>query len=59
MVVVVVDEGIVVAIMDVKLEQVVLVVAFDVGIALLCVMTACLRNTLWLENIEYISSYFC
>ena len=50
MVVVVVDEGFVVAIMDVKLEQVVLVVAFDVGIALQCVMRACLRNTFWLEN---------
>ena len=50
MVVVVVDEGFVVAIMDVKLEQVVLVVAFDVGIASQCVMRACLRKTLWLEN---------
>ena len=50
MVVVVVDEGFVVAIMDVKVEQVVLVVAFDVGIASQCVMRACLRNTLWLAK---------
>ena len=50
MVVAVVDEGFVVAIMDVKVEQVVLVVAFDVGIASQCVMRACLRNTLWLAK---------
>ena len=49
-VVVVVDVGIVVAIMDGKLELVALVVAFVVGIVSQCVMRACLRNTLWLEN---------
>ena len=50
MVVVVVDEGFVVAIMDVEVEQVVLVVESDVGIASQCVMRACLRNTLWLAK---------
>ena len=45
-----VDEGFVVAIMAVEVEQVVLVVESDVGIASQCVMRACLRNTLWLAK---------
>ena len=38
------------AIMNVKLELIVLIVVFDVGIVSQCVMRACLKNPIWLEN---------